>query len=199
MILNEIKAVFGYGKETYTSVQWQYNYGQILVIENLDLPQTFEAHFSKDYGGGQSKTVIGTDNRVQIPYEYFEEMGNIYCFLFLHQGDDDGETKYCITIPLKSRPKPSDDPPTEHEQTAIEQAIFALNTAVIEADGYADDAEQSATEAETYADRAEQAAANAGYMFFYINENGDLIYQHTTNTQVDFYLTDGDLYVRARE
>lgn len=51
--------------------------------------------------------------------------------------------------------------------------------------------------AETAADHAEQAAAQSGYMFFYIDNNGDLIYQHTSNTQVDFYLEDGDLYVEA--
>ncbi len=158
MILNEIKAVFGYGRETYTAVQWQYSYGQVLVIENLDLPDTFEAHFSKDYGGGTSKTQIGTDNRVTIPYEYFEQMGNIYCFIFLHEGEDDGETRYCITIPLKSRPKPTDEAPTEHEQTAIEQAIFALNTAVTEADGYAEEAEQSANDAQQYAQQAKESA-----------------------------------------
>jgi hypothetical protein len=32
---------------------------------------------------------------------------------------------------------------------------------------------------------------------FIINENGDLIYQRTTNVAVDFFLKDGDLYVRA--
>ena len=51
--------------------------------------------------------------------------------------------------------------------------------------------------AEISAERAEQAARDAGYMFFYIDENGDLIYQRTSNTQVDFYLSEGDLYVKA--
>ena len=60
------------------------------------------------------------------------------------------------------------------------------------AQGKAEDAQEAAEEAQ---DKAEQAAAQAGYMFFYIDENGDLIYQRTPNTQVDFYLQDGDLYV----
>lgn len=47
------------------------------------------------------------------------------------------------------------------------------------------------------AERAEQSAAQAGYMFFYIDDNGDLIYQHTTNVQVNFHLENGDLYVEA--
>ena len=56
---------------------------------------------------------------------------------------------------------------------------------------------QSAAESADSAEKAEQSAANAGYMFFYIDEHGDLIYQRTSNTQVDFYLHEGDLYVRA--
>lgn len=58
-------------------------------------------------------------------------------------------------------------------------------------------AQGAAQEAEEQADRAEQAAANAGYMFFYIDTNGDLIYQRTPNVQVNFYLQDGDLFVEA--
>lgn len=55
----------------------------------------------------------------------------------------------------------------------------------------------SADAAAVSADRAEQAAGQSGYMFFYIDENGDLHYQRTANVDVDFYLNDGDLYVRA--
>ena len=54
-----------------------------------------------------------------------------------------------------------------------------------------------ADRAEQEADRAEQAAANAGYMFFHINEAGHLIYERTPNTQVDFYLSNGHLFVEA--
>ena len=55
----------------------------------------------------------------------------------------------------------------------------------------------SAASASTSADRAEQAAASQGYMYFYIDSNGDLIYQRTDNVDVTFYLSDGDLYVRG--
>lgn len=62
------------------------------------------------------------------------------------------------------------------------------------AQGKAEDAQDAAEDA---AERAEQSAAVAGYMFLYIDEDGHLIYQHTTNTEVDFYLEDGHLYVEA--
>lgn len=61
----------------------------------------------------------------------------------------------------------------------------------------ATDAASSAQSAEESADRAEQAAADAGYMYFSIDERGHLIYQRTSNTQVDFYLDNGHLYVKG--
>ena len=58
-------------------------------------------------------------------------------------------------------------------------------------------AAQSAADADTSADRAEQAAATQGYLYFYIDSNGDLIYQRTDNVDVTFYLDDGSLFVRG--
>lgn len=57
-------------------------------------------------------------------------------------------------------------------------------------------AEQSAVDANQSAERAEQAAASSGYLFFHIDENGDLILERTRNTQVDFSLVDGDLILQ---
>lgn len=61
----------------------------------------------------------------------------------------------------------------------------------------AEAAAESARSADESADRAEQAAKDAGYMFFNIDERGHLIYQRTSNTQVDFYLDNGHLYVKG--
>lgn len=58
---------------------------------------------------------------------------------------------------------------------------------------FADRAEAAADAAETSADRAEQAAQNAGYMDFYIDEDGHLIYQRTDQVEVDFTLSNGRL------
>ena len=58
-------------------------------------------------------------------------------------------------------------------------------------------AAESAQSAEEEANRAEQASANAGYMFFHRDERGHLIYERTSNTQVDFYLSNGHLFVEA--
>lgn len=85
------------------------------------------------------------------------------------------------------------------EASATNAAQSEANAAQSEstASAAATSASASAANAATSADRAEQAAAQSGYMFFYIDENGDLRYQRTDNVDVDFYLNDGDLYVRA--
>lgn len=77
---------------------------------------------------------------------------------------------------------------------AAQRDAAASKTAAETAQEKAEAAEDAAEDA---AERAEQSAAVAGYMFFYIDEDGHLIYQHTTNTEVDFYLEDGHLYVEA--
>lgn len=58
-------------------------------------------------------------------------------------------------------------------------------------------ARTSATNAARDADRAEQAAGQSGYMAFWIDSNGDLIYERTSNVDVDFRLVDGDLILKA--
>ena len=63
---------------------------------------------------------------------------------------------------------------------------------------YAQNASESATSAEADADRAEQAASDAGYMEFHIDDNGHLIYEHTSNVdQIDFELVNGHLILEV--
>jgi hypothetical protein len=85
----------------------------------------------------------------------------------------------------------------EASATAAAQSEANAAGSASTATAAATSASASAASAATNADRAEQAAAQSGYMFFYIDENGDLHYQRTENVDVDFYLQDGDLYVRA--
>ena len=47
-----------------------------------------------------------------------------------------------------------------------------------------------------YSEVAQQAASEAGWVYFYIDDNGDLHYLKTPNTELEFYLDEGDLHVR---
>lgn len=128
--LNITKAAFGGLREVTTAPLWQYDYGQILQITGLDLPQAFEVHFSNSRKSGETITQIGTDNQVTIPDMFLTSGADVYAFIFLHDGLTDGETEYVIKVPVRERPEPSDIEPTPEQQDAITEAIAALNNAV---------------------------------------------------------------------
>ena len=153
--LNIITAEFSDGcmyEETLPLYQW--DYGQILQITGLNLPEAYQVHFSNQRESGTTITMIGSASGVQIPDNLLTNGGDIYAFIFLHSGDDDGETEYQIKIPVLLRPQPSNEQPTPAQQSAIDQTIVALNTAVEatedfrdEAEGFAGTAEEKALEA----------------------------------------------------
>ena len=161
--INIIVADFsGGGRKTQAPALWQYDYGQILQFSGIeDLPSAYEVHFSNEKDGGYTKTQIGDENGVTIPDEYFLTGQPIYAWLFLHNGETDGETVYQVTIPINKRSRPADYAPTAVEQSAITQAIAALNTAVEAAEDAQEGAETAQTAAETAQGKAEDAQAAA--------------------------------------
>ena len=79
------------------------------------------------------------------------------------------------------------------KQAAAQSETNAASSAST-ASAAATSASASAVSAYADAERAEQAAAQSGYLWFYI-ENGKLYMDRTANTQVDFFMRDGKLYV----
>ena len=140
--MNITTAVFKPGARRATAESLtQYDYGQVLSISGLQLPEFFETHFSNKQFDGNSKPWIGQNNQVEIPDEYLESGDPIYALIFLHYGEDDGKTEYRITIPIDKRPRPVDVRPSSVEQNAISQTIAALNTGVSMAEQMVDQAE----------------------------------------------------------
>lgn len=137
---------------------WQWDYGQVLRIQGLNLPKAVEIHFSLQESGGEAKKRVGftkdgvTD--VVIPesmLENEESLGNYDIFAFIYLADDtNGQTEYKICMPVKARPKPEAfDKPEDGE--IFREAI----TAVRESAERAESAEQKA------AQHAEQTKADA--------------------------------------
>lgn len=121
---NIVTAVFQDDEQYCRSRAWQYDHGQILRIQGLTLPAAVEIHFSLTDTGGESVTRIGItkDNvtDVIIPNSMLENDGatenyNIYAYIYLTEPGS-GETKYKITISVKSRPKPEGTGPTTWEE-----------------------------------------------------------------------------------
>ena len=164
---NIVTAPIGANRMTKTRSIYQYNYGQVLVLTGIELPPAYEVHFSNSEFG-VSKVQIGNSDGVTIPDEYLESGADIYAWLYLHTGADDGETVYKILIPVEKRASISPEEPTPVQQDAITQAIAALNAGVERAETAADNAEdsadsaaQSASEAAQYLESVQRAADSA--------------------------------------
>ena len=162
-----IKGVVGGGRYTVTAPIIKEDYGLYLQIEGIELPETYEVDFSNDEHSGTSVTMIGNADGVLIPHQFIDTGKDIFAFLY-HVGADFGRTVYKFRIPNKVRPDRTEEQPTPEEQSVIDQAISALNTAVaqtaqdvIDADASAQSASADADRAEQARDRAETAATNA--------------------------------------
>ena len=110
---NILTAVFEDDKYCRVSGAWQYDYGQILRIQGLNLPKAVEIHFSLTEKTGDSTVRIGTTKdgitEVPIPDSMLEKETNqnysIYAFVFLSDTTS-GNTEYRIAIMVNTRPKP---------------------------------------------------------------------------------------------
>ena len=143
MAYNITTAVFESGQTVAKAspALWQWNRGQVLKIEGVELPTAFKIHFSNSQTVGTSKPSIGSAAGTRIPNEYLESGKTVYAFFWLSESDSVGETLYRIDIPVSRRPKPTDEEPSPEEESEIDELIAALNTGVKAAEGSAEDAE----------------------------------------------------------
>lgn len=170
MAENHIITVTYTGCRTYTTRHlFQYDYGQELHLDGFPIPATFEMHFS--VGQGKTVTMIGTDGVIAVPDQCLQRAGTAAAWLFLHDTEDDGETKCVFVMPVDPRGAITYQEPTPVQQDTITQAIAALNTAVEQtgadvvdtnAAKVAAEAAQAAAEAAADdADRSKRAAAGS--------------------------------------
>ena len=128
MVDNILRVTFGKELKIKTKPLYQYDYGQKLKFLDLPLPASYEVHFS-NYEHGTATITVATSNEVSIPDVYLQSGLNVFVWLYLHAGVNDGETEYMLTIPVIRRAAILDTQPTEPEQNAVSQAIAALNSA----------------------------------------------------------------------
>lgn len=141
---------------------WQWDYGQVLRIQGLNLPKAVEIHFSLQESGGEAKKRVGftkdgvTD--VVIPDSLLENEEaiddyNAYAFVYLTD-DASGQTEYKICMPVKARPKPEAFDKPEDEEI-FREAIKAVNDA-------AERAEESERQAGEYAEQTKADVIKTG-------------------------------------
>ena len=145
-----------------TREAYQYDYGQVFRFKGFGemLPETFEVHFS--IGNRKAVTQIGTNGEVAVPDVCLEGYAPVMAWLFLHDTESDGETKFEIKVPVKQRAKPTDQEPTPVQQDTITQAIAALQSAVTKTSEAKAASETAKTEAVTASTEAKDAATRAG-------------------------------------
>lgn len=131
MISNVLTVNFTNSRNISLAPIYQYDYGMEIHVNGIELPHNFEVHFC-NRGDSETKTVIGSNNVVLIPDEYLATGRAVNAYIYLHTGNDDGETVYRIEIPVRHRAEPSDGQVTPQERSVISDAIAALNNAVDE-------------------------------------------------------------------
>lgn len=158
-----VTAVFGDSNTAKVSDVWQWDYGQVLRIQGLDLPTAVEVDFAVA-GASESIARIGTTKDgvtdVVIPDSLIETGNNLVAYIYLRDSAS-GNTEYQIDMLVTKRAKP-EAYDTPEDKKLFGQAIEAVNTAA----DRAEKAEQSAQEAaqkagldaeQTAQDRAEVA------------------------------------------
>ena len=145
-----------------TRPAWLIDYGMVLKLSGIELPDVYEVDFANTKTETATRVLGGPDG-VTIPDRYFLQPNaqQIFAWLYLHTGEDDGYTKIQVTIPLYKRPDVTDVPPTPEEQSIIEQAIVALNNGVERAETAAENAEQSARDAADAVEHVEETVDTA--------------------------------------
>ena len=119
-----INAVFTSGLFTRTEKVFQWDTGDKLSFVNVDLPNSYQVHFSNSLTG-ESKSVLGDSTGVEIPPEYFVPGSEIYAWVWVST-ENGGYTKYQVTIPIYRRAQPQNITPTPAQQTIIDQAILEI-------------------------------------------------------------------------
>lgn len=161
-----IEAVFkGNQKETVAYGLWQYDYGQTLRIQGVQLPSTVKVHFALQAIDGEATTEIGTSQNgiteVKIPDALLKQTTEIdiydrptytmYAWVYTTDGKF-GKTEYRVIMPISKRAKPKDYNPEEETVTKVfDQIVAKMDASATKAENAANQA--SATAEEIKADR----------------------------------------------
>ena len=139
-----------------------YNNGILFKPTDLDLPASYQVHWADSPQASTTLETIGTAEGAPIPDDLWNRSRVIYGWIYLHPTEDSGVTGYEVRIYKNVRAgMPDGTEPTPAEQSTIDQAISALNTAVAKTAQDVVSADQSARSASDDADRAERARTRA--------------------------------------
>lgn len=156
-----IEAVFkGNQKDTVAYGLWQYDYGQTLRIQGVQLPSTVQVHFALQAIDGEATTEIGTSQNgiteVKIPDALLKQTTEIdiydrptytmYAWVYTTDGKF-GKTEYRVIMPISKRAKPKDYDPEEETVTKVfDQIVAKMDASATKAENAANHATETAEE-----------------------------------------------------
>ena len=129
---------------------WQYDYGQILRIQGLNLPTVTEVHFSLDETKGLAEQRVATTKDgvtdVIIPDSMLENQDvtedfKIYVFVYVSD-ENSGQTEYKIVCKVNARPKPHAYS-VDEQKDYFRETIQLVNTSATSAVENAQKAQES--------------------------------------------------------
>lgn len=106
---------------------WQWDVGQTLLVEGIDLAQTHEVHFC-NLGDSSTQAMICSGNSVNIPNRFLRSGRDIIAYFYIYDGQDGAKTEYVVTITVIPRPIPSEQELNDNDMTTIEQIIDSINS-----------------------------------------------------------------------
>lgn len=192
-----VTAKFTGGNQATAFGLWQWDYGQVLCIDGLQLPFCAEIHFSNSSAGGEAQRVDGItrDSVTWVPIpQRFLEMDNtidyeFYAFVYVSD-EASGQTVRRIKLMVKSRPKP-DNYVSPADEDAFRAAIQEINAAANRAGEHERQSERWAVGCE---DIPESLQDNAKY---YAGQARDTVEE--IPGQVKDAKADIDQYVKNKE
>lgn len=147
-----------------TKTVYQYNQGMVLKLLGIDLPQAYTVDFANSVTGS-SISQVGDSSGVTIPDQFFTPGSTIHAWVVL-TGTGYSVTRYHIMIPISPRAVRTNEEPTPSQQSALDEAIDALNQAVEDCEDAVDAAESAASH---------YPRINAGYWEIWDVESGEYV------------------------
>lgn len=113
-----------------TDSVFQYDYGLRLVIEGVELPESYRVHFGNKENS-VAKTVFGDSTGVDVPDEYLQSGEDVHAYVFLKNEDEYGYTVYHIHIPVVDRAAIDTEAITPVEHSFVEDALQEIAENVV--------------------------------------------------------------------
>lgn len=180
MELTNIIEISFNGKDTVfvDEMPFQYNQGVYIKFVDIELPEAYQVHFSNSRNQ-TSLEMIGTADGVLIPYDVWESGKTIYAWIYLHPTEDSAVTKYEVQIAKRKRaPLPDGTEPTPSQQSAIDQAIAAMNNVAERATAMITEIQEALDEVTLQIGAMKEATEKLDSLVFRINSGGELEYTY---------------------